>query len=512
MNRIIYYLFDKIEIFKIFEKKRILIHTLDNNSIINQISNFSNKILSLNIHNNFKINSIDKNLIVKNIKRHKDIYQNNCNALIIDNKYISIFCKKYKFLQFEIILFPVNIIALIPLLAIFRNFLKISIKLIGVTSLKFKGKEKLFFIVENKTSNANKRRQFAPDGLTPLEICQMISKYNAVVLRNITEIKNQTHRGDIDILISSADVDSLISELKCHIGTYPIDLYTDDGNMGFNFNGSAYYKKNFAQDIIKSAIINELNFKEPTAYMQYISYCYHLIFHGKIKNINKNEIVNIFDFKNTCNFYKFAELAKKINRNSVFNMKEIEEVLKLEKYFPDRDLLGFYSNKDPFLNRRYLTNDKNSPGLITFFVRDFGIKNISYIEIEKLISKKFLILDQGYVTKSNREKIMAGVRGGNWFDQKRNGVEAPPVYWYIAWDEHPRVPSLRRRRKHPRVDNENISLKEQIRKKICHPSRVALPIIHSSDNTFEALDHLRLIGFEPNAQLISFLRSKGLLD
>jgi hypothetical protein len=60
------------------------------------------------------------------------------------------------------------------------------------------------------------------------------------------------------------------------------------------------------------------------------------------------------------------------------------------------------------------------------------------------------------------------------------------------------------------VDNENVRIKDQIRSAIGKGGTRVRGLLHSSDNTCEALDHLEAIGILPDEKLSGFLHSKGI--
>ncbi len=122
----------------------------------------------------------------------------------------------------------------------------------------------------------------------------------------------------------------------------------------------------------------------------------------------------------------------------------------------------------------------------------------------------FEILAEGPVTEENRADVRRGVRGGNWTDEEAAGGKAEAVYWFVCWDGAPKPPSARTQRKHPRVDNENVRIKDDIRSAIGNGVR-ARGLLHSSDNTREALEHLHALGLDADPKLMAFLASKGVV-
>ena len=96
---------------------------------------------------------------------------------------------------------------------------------------------------------------------------------------------------------------------------------------------------------------------------------------------------------------------------------------------------------------------------------------------------------------------MGQVRGGNWADPEAPEGIAPPIHWFACFDDSPVKPSRRTRKRYPRVDNENIMRKHAIREQIGEKTRKPQRIIHASDNTREAIEHLELLGLSESPDI-----------
>jgi hypothetical protein len=162
--------------------------------------------------------------------------------------------------------------------------------------------------------------------------------------------------------------------------------------------------------------------------------------------------------------------------------------------WPSIDLLGFYSEKNPFLKHRYFGATRLPPGLVTVFVRDFGRGEEPIAAIRTQLASTFEVLAEGPLTGNVREAVFKGVRGGNWSDPGAPNGQAPPVYWFVCWDKSPTLPTRRSRRKRPRCDNERINIKYAIREVVGEKAYKAQRLVHTSDNTSEALEHAELLG------------------
>ncbi len=435
-----------------------------------------------------------ENHVSKLYTRLKDVCTNNCEIAILNGQ-APLVLNKHKFNRFNNVLIPFGWPGLLATFGIIHYYLRGYLSFIGKTHLLVRNQNKTYLVLSVTTKPREVRRQYGPSGLSPLEILKELSDINQVVLRRIEEIEAGIHTGDIDILISTSDIDRLKARLGRVVGTYPLDVYTDDGSKGYSYNSVPYYTLPVAQRILDSAIIDRFGVRIPSPFWRYLSYSYHLLFHDKSARIRPGQQdIRSDTFQSPHNFEELQRLAALASCPAPKTFEEIETLLKNSDAFPSLDLIGFYSNKNAFLKKRYFDQKPNKPGLATFFIRDFG-QGLSVVpDIRSRIESHFTILTEGPVTEQMREAVIKGVRGGNWVDPEAPGGLAEPIYWLVCWDKSPRSPSRRTRRKHPRVDNEHIRLKDEIRSEFGKSARKIQRLVHSSDNTLEALDHLAHLG------------------
>ena len=137
-------------------------------------------------------------------------------------------------------------------------------------------------------------------------------------------------------------------------------------------------------------------------------------------------------------------LAYLAGRQLPRSVDDLESVLSENNAMPSLDLVGFYSQNDPFLTKRYFDKSLAPPGLVTFFLRDFG-RGLADVEaVREQLKTVFEIHAEGPISDAMRAAVGRGVRGGNWTDAEAIAGSAEPVYWFVWIGMSPESPSAER--------------------------------------------------------------------
>lgn len=444
-------------------------------------------------------------IVRKRYARLKDVYSNNCQVAVLHGTSSSILSKKYKFHGFHSILIPFGLPLIGAAVGLARYGKRGDLVLAGRARISVGGRDAFYLVLNVKDRAREVRRQYAPAAQSPLEIVRSISDLDLVLLRGADKIAAGGHSGDIDILIASHDLHALKERFGARVGTYPVDVYTEDGSAGHTHNAAPYYMPNVAKRILSSAVLDCAGIKVPSPDWQFISYCYHVLFHGKLVPGAEKAPLARQSFQKPSGFAELERLSVLAGKPLPRSVGDLEAALRESNAMPSLDLVGFYSHDDPFLKHYYFGSSSAPPGLATFFLRDFGRGLADVENVREQLKMVFQILAEGPVSDAMRTAVRRGVRGGNWTDGEASGGHAEAVYWFVCWDPSPKPPSMRTRRKHPRVDNENVRIKDQIRSAIGKGETRVRGLLHSSDNTCEALDHLEALGIDTDAKIVGFL-------
>ncbi|MEI8241779.1 MAG: hypothetical protein WCI17_00785 [bacterium] len=430
----------------------------------------------------------------KRYRRISDVRKNNCNVAILHGTAAFALMEKREFARFRYVLVPIGPAMVAMAIGLLMYGRRKALVLAGRTELQCNGRGRQYIVLNAHVQLRDQTRQYGPAGLAPLELLQRLAGVDYVLLRGSESMATGEHQGDIDILVSQDGMQEFKKRFSEEVGTYSFDVYTDDGQGGHAYKSVPYFTPKLARAIMQTACTSETGIRIASPQWRYLAYCYHLMFHDKILTASPQAPeIGAESFSKPHYHQELIRLAKCAGEPVPRTFDDIEQRLREADVFPSIDLIGFYSNRNAFLKKRYFDHVPMKVGLATFFVRDFGNGLEVLPELRERLKAKFEILAEGPVSEANRAQVIKGVRGGNWADAKAPGGRAEPVYWFVCWDPAPRPPSARTRRKHPRVDNENIRLKDELRRDLS-PAEKTLRVVHSSDNSQEALDHVRHLG------------------
>ncbi len=426
--------------------------------------------------------------------RLADVRTNNCEVAILHGKAAFALTEKRKFARFSHILVPTGLAQAAVALGLSRYGKRGSLAKLGVTEITCGGKKRRYVVLKADVKLRDQRRQFGPAGLTPLELMRRLDGVDYVALRWSELMESGEHEGDIDLLVSQQGLADLKQRYNKEVCTYPLDVYTDDGQGGHCYKSVPYFTPALAKGLLESASVSKGGIRVAAPRWRFLAFCYHLTFHNKTEQVTPGTVEIKPDTFHKPHYYQeLQRLAALAGEAVPRSYDDIEKLLKDAGAFPSLDLIGFYSNKNAFLKKRYFDHKPLKAGLATFFVRDFGSGSSPVPALRERLKQHFEILIEGPVDETNRDRIIRGVRGGNWADHDAPGGIALPVHWFVCWDPSPKTPSARTRRKHPRVDNENIRLKDDLRREHGDGGK-DLRVVHSSDNSLEAIDHLEHLG------------------
>ena len=417
----------------------------------------------------------------------QSIVENNCNAVLLHGLSALALMKTKVLVRFETILVPAGIPYALARPAIFRHARRGRLRVRGQTELA-SGR---YWVIETLVKSLDNRRQYGPAGTPPLDFLQRLAGLDYAILRWVDSIEAGTHEGDIDIVVSAADAPKVAELFRDRVATWPLDIYSEDGSGGFFFAQAPYLKPSMARQLLQSAVTRASGLRAPSDQFRFLSFAYHLLLHIKSRRVPPGtNILGPGTFRSPKYYEELLRLARVAGAEEPRTFDDLEQALRRADCWPSFDLLGFYAEKNPFLKHRYFGRTQYRPGLMTVFVRDFGGGLSPVPAIRDHLREKFEIWAEGSVTEANRQRIENGVRGGNWSDPTAPNGTAKPVYWFVCIDPKPAPPSARTRRKRARFDNENTNFKHTIRLAVGARGVKEQRIVHSSDNSTEALEHI----------------------
>ncbi len=434
----------------------------------------------------------------------KQLTKNNCQVLILNGRSsLAVYKKKYFWASnVEYLLLPAGFwsILLSPFIKRYQKHRLLTC--VGKARLNSSSTSLDYIVFQVPRRLLNNRKVFAPPNLSGPEILSLISNVNYVLLRAFERVETGGEYKDLDLMVADEDAEKLRRMFGEQIGTEAMDVYTANGTQGHDFNTVPYYLPKLAKDTLASAQIRPSGIRAPSAKYAYLTFVYHLLFHGKSKHLSPN----LSSIDKTTFKAKHTDDLENLSAASGYpfpdSFESIENLLRQEGYFPGRDLIAFYAKNNPFVTRRYLERDTHKPGLSTFFVRRFPDFPDQTLEVEKLLAEHYSIIDQGSISAKTQSRIMSSVRGGNWYDRSQN-ADAPPVHWFICYDDNPTIPDKKLQKRYPHLDNaKNATLKLKLRAFIKDHRGHPLRFVHASDNTDEALEHIASLGMSDQPKIL----------
>jgi hypothetical protein len=441
----------------------------------------------------------------------KSAHNSNCSVVLLHGAAAAAAMFPKTLARVDTILIPFGPALGLALPALVRHTRRKRLDVAGETRLSIGGRARRYLVVASLVKSVDNRRQFGTTGLTPLDVIRRLEGLDYVVLRWPELIEAGRHEGDIDILVARGEADEIRERYADSVATYPLDVYSDDGSGGYYFNRAPYYTPGMARRMLDSATTTPAGIRVADARWRYLSFAYHLLFHIKSRRVPPGtNTIGPKTFRAPKYFAELTRLAALAGEPAPASFDDIEAALKRADAFPAIDLMGFYAEKNPFLKHRYFERGSLPPGLMTVFVRDFGLGAEPVARIRDLLASRFEIISDGPVSDEIRDGVLKRVRGGNWSDPTAPGGEARPVHWFICWDKSPAPPKRLTRRKRPRIDNEHVNLKYEIREHVGVKTRKQQRLIHTSDNTSEALEHIHVLGREADLRAHPAAKALGI--
>lgn len=437
---------------------------------------------------------------------------NNCTVAILNNRATFALRARKFFRSFETILVPLNFSILGGSFGLARYLIRRQ--LIGLGHVRLDGFAVPLAAYRNAAfADRPRHRIFAPREMTPLGIMQAISDVDAVALRWIEAVEAGDDMTDLDLLVRGSAADEVERRLSSKVGTFPIDLYTDDGSGKRLFKAVPYFPPLVAARVLDSAILRASGVRAPSSLWRYVAYAFHLLFHKSDRLVVGADQLTMDSFGNERYVNELWRLADAAGERRPTGICDIEELLHRNGAFPELDTIGFYSSGNAFLTARYISGqDAMRPGLGVFVLRDFGLPDDLIGKVrEQLHHRSFIILSETPIPLDH--DAVKRIRGGNWLDDQAPRKRAPPIHAFVCLDTHAAPPSRAERRRYPRLDNANMLLKTKLRTAYAaHGTKSKLNIIHASDNSAEAKLYAELLGLANEPSVAAAIASLSVAE
>jgi hypothetical protein len=351
-----------------------------------------------------------------------------------------------------------------------------------------------FLVFENRRfGEMGDQRLFAPPDMSPMDILQLFSGINYVLLRWPLVVFGGNPVSDLDLLASDESIVCIRNVCARRLGLFPVDVYSASGAYGHAYKSAPYYPPHVARRLLAGTTVGPRGIKYLDDALAYLAFAYHLLFHKTDGVPPGAESLRESGLPNR-HLDELGRLAAAAGKPVPEKFADLEQDLQTANMMPPLDTIGFYSNGNPFLAARY-KRVSAAPGLSVLLVRDFGIEPDPQLEIRQLILKEgFIILHEGRIDSHTHKAALESIRGGNWYDKyTRTGV-AYPTHYFVCQNLAPQRPRRRTLRRYPHLDDERLLLKIRIRDGFSKRRGQNTNIVHVSDNSAEAWQYIEALG------------------
>jgi hypothetical protein len=309
----------------------------------------------------------------------------------------------------------------------------------------------------------------------------------------LTTEDKKHYKDDIDCLINENDIWPIIKLAAKHPGTIKVDLYGICGRNGTSYKGLPYYPPTLAQKIYQSRVWHN-GFFIPADEEYKLSFIYHVVYHkGADAGISfgKSDIAQPSN-KFHSELLRLGESDFSL-KSAGLNLLELHEYLKKHGWSMPVDLMSRWKgNKEVIAQFKRLEEDKLArlarqlKGLVVFIIREDAYIDDSIALIRSMLAEKFNILLEYHLSTKQSDAIMNHTRGGNWIEKRRQGATKPTELWVCKPKTTTAYVSKKMNRKYPLIENFEVLVKREIRKKVNEIDDIKRVVIHASDNDIES--------------------------
>jgi len=304
---------------------------------------------------------------------------------------------------------------------------------------------------------------------------------------------------DLDLLVSDQDLAKAQAFLAEEPGTIPVDLYSESGLRGADYQDMAYYPPALARATLDGAVTHTSGCRVPAPRDHLHSLAYHAVYHKGLRSGLPSVVVERYQTPEHDYSAALQDLANKLGVSLPDTLEGLDDYLAREGWQPPRDTLRRLSGSNPWIQKRFLAQESASvdpPEPAVFFVREKASSVLSTEEILAVLRHLgFEVLAVRKLDSAARRRCAAQTRGGNWsqgpFPASGGGPDVAIVAVHYA--PQPTKPSLRSR--YPNLTNaDTLEAKLRIRDLVIARVEVSgeFNALHSSDNESEAMEYLEL--------------------
>ncbi|RYV49392.1 hypothetical protein [Pengzhenrongella frigida] len=303
---------------------------------------------------------------------------------------------------------------------------------------------------------------------------------------------------DLDLLVADDDLAAVRALLAEEPGTIAVDLYSETGLPGSDFQGAAYYVPDLARQILSGAIAHASGALVPSPRDHLLSLAYHAVYHkGERSGLPSDDAPAGFRDPDHDYAETLRRLAAAVGTTLPGQLEGIDEHLGREGWRPPPDALRRLGEFNPWIARRLEAQVQppvEPPELSVFLVRERALTVVGIEDITAALAETgFEVILERQLDDEARQRCADVTRGGNWGSGPFPVSGGGPATALVAVHYGPEAPDPALHAQYPRLTNGDVLLaKQRIRDLIgalVDPEQRFNPL-HSSDNEPEAWEYV----------------------
>jgi hypothetical protein len=344
-------------------------------------------------------------------------------------------------------------------------------------------------------------RHYLPKRLGIAGFLQQLTQQRVrhVVLRWFESLPQLPQGEDLDILIDDDHLERVRAMLDAWPGIEPVDVYSETGLPRSDFRKMPYFPPRLARQLLDRAVDHHGLCRVPGPLDHLLSLAYHALYHkGPASRIaeragrRRRRAASDHDYPHVL-----GALAARAGAEVEITREGLEAFLARHDWLPPSDMLSRLARRNRWVRRSLGAHTARSsePGLVVFILRREAMNRGGLAKLVPLVEHcGFSIVKSKVLSDAERQRVADNIRGGNWGPGPWPTSGGPPAAALVAYDLHPRPLTWRQRRKFPLADNARVLEKTRIRDAFNegHPHDEHANVLHSSDNSAEAWEYVRL--------------------
>lgn len=439
----------------------------------------------------------NKNIKFGHYNSLSEICFHNSDVYFLDRKASKTLLARFPFHSSYVL---VNLIPriswLVAIPGLIIKLLKKRVSIGGIRKFKSENGLESFLVLKNKQIIPRSLKASLSEEIGTRGLFEYLNKEKVkyVVLRFYDKLPN-LHRvgGDLDILVADEDFEKLEEFLYQNPGPIGVEAKCVSRLTG---NGLPYYIPHLARKIIDSAVEGPTQSRIPSPKEAFLSFAYHVLYHKGFEAGVKSKLPNVEWNKNPENDYagELTRLSKESGIEVQINMEDLDSYLQQEGWKPKLDTLIKISDLNEWVKKYFFSQKEvEELGLSVIILREGAFKAKAVNDILERIKcyGDFVILKTKKFEEAEKTYIADHLRGGTWNDKLSKGNSHLPSMAIAVLDLYSA--------KFFKVNTANVdfglkikALKEEIRQEFVYDKENISSVIHSTDNTVEALEYLKV--------------------